>query len=257
MRSSKNARKHCYLCARPLDGRTNQDHCPPQALLPTKLPQMNIDRWIKHEVHQSCNDWYGQDEEYFKEKMIPFAGGSEAGDAILRAFVKKARGKPKKMGRAKKMLREIEERPSGLYLPGGWAVSRQDGDRITRIVWKIVRGLNLHHHDTILQEDHARVRWCHETPVGQEPSKVFQAMTRHPELETHGRYVGVFEYCFVVKGLGELNYWALCFWNKVIFEVLFHNPWFCRCSGCTADLDEIKKRMGEPSSSPPAAATPS
>ena len=40
--------------------------------------------------------------------------------------------------------------PSGLVLPGNKVVKRFQGKRLTRIAWKIVRGLNFHHHDVVL-----------------------------------------------------------------------------------------------------------
>ena len=49
--------------------------------------------------------------------------------------------------------------------------------------------------------------------------------------ETHGRYGGVFDYRFRVEDtdFGNLNYWALLIWDRIIIEVYFHDPWSCGC----------------------------
>ena len=238
-----NAPKHCYLCGRLLHGpKPSKDHCPPKALFAKKL-RHNL-KLITLPVHKDCNASYAYDEQYFKATMFPLARGSVAGEAIFHESIEKAHDDAHRMTLATKIYREFEERPSGLYLPAGRVLKRQEGARITRVAWKIVRGLNFHHHGTILKEDHSRVV-CHETPPGQEPSDVLQAMTRHPDDETHGQYSGVFDYRFRVKDLEELNYWAFLLWDRIIIEVLFHNPWSCQCIDCTADLVEIKNRMGE------------
>jgi hypothetical protein len=48
------------------------------------------------------------------------------------------------------VLREFEPRPSGLVLARNKVVKRLDGARISRVAWKIVRGLYFHHHDEVL-----------------------------------------------------------------------------------------------------------
>jgi len=36
--------------------------------------------------------------------------------------------------------------PNGLFLPFGKVIKRFDSERIERLIWKITRGLNFHHH---------------------------------------------------------------------------------------------------------------
>ena len=233
---------HCYLCGRPLRGPTSRDHCPPKGLFPKKLGY-NFDRLLTFPVHKRCNASYARDEEYFQATMMPLGQGSVAGDAILKEFFEGTRRKGRKMELARKIYREFEERPSGLYLLPGRVLKRQEGKRITRVAWKIVRGLHFFHHGSILQKDHSRVV-CREKAPDEEPSELLHAMAGRPDDETHGRYPGVFDYRFQVKESEYLNCWVFLLWDKIVLEVLFHNPWSCGCGDCTADLAEIKNRMG-------------
>ena len=49
-------------------------------------------------------------------------------------------------------MREFEERPSGLHLPSNLVLKRLDGDRITRVAWKLVRGLYFLETGSVLAE---------------------------------------------------------------------------------------------------------
>ena len=74
-------------------------------------------------VHEQCNNSYKEDEEYFVETIVPFAQGSEAGDAIFNKFVKNIGESERKRTLANSVLREFELRPSGLHLPSTTALS--------------------------------------------------------------------------------------------------------------------------------------
>ena len=49
--------------------------------------------------------------------------------------------------------REFEKQPSGLHLPGGRVVKRFQGERVNRVVWKLVRGLYFHEMSSVLPDD--------------------------------------------------------------------------------------------------------
>ena len=68
----------CYLCGKPLVPSTNVDHPIMQQIFAPEIRRKhNISRLI-----QSCNTSYKRDEDYFVRTLIPFARGSEAGNAI-------------------------------------------------------------------------------------------------------------------------------------------------------------------------------
>lgn len=246
-RRSKAHITHCYLCGRPLLGRiTSKDHCPPRFLAaPSIRQQHNLDGLLTLPVHRDCNGAYQHDEQYFKAAMVPMAPGSEAGDAVFDQFIADAKEDKRKQTLAEQILSEFETRPSGLHLPPGRVAKRQDGARITRVAWKIVRGLYFHHHGKILPDD-IPVNWT-LTPPGEQPPELFLLVSSLPDDETQGRYPGIFDYRFRVfdTKFGKLNYWAILYWDRVIMTVQFHDPWACQCEDCISAIAEMEIRAAE------------
>ena len=243
--SPKDTPTHCYLCGRPLSCPTSRDHCPPLALFSPEIRrQHDLSQLITIRVHTDCNASYQYDEEYFKATMVPFARGSVAGDPIYNKFIADSREDERKLILAESILHEFEPRPGGLHLPPGLVVKRQDGARIRRVAWKIVRGLYFHHHSTILPE--AIPAGCSLTAPGQRPPEHFLRVTDLADDETHGRYPGVFDYRFrvVETGVGKLNYWAFLIWDRIIMTVHFHDPWSCQCEDCTSAVAQTDMRAG-------------
>lgn len=238
---------HCYLCGHSLPDLTSKDHCPPRALFARKiLKQNNLDRLVTKQVHMDCNQSYMRDEEYFVATLVPFAQGSEAGDAIYREFFEKSRKDKKKWKLAKKILRQFEPRPSGLHLPEGRVIMRQEGDRVSRVAWKIVRGLYFHHHNTTLPED---INFsCKEATQGERPPELFMYVRNLPDDKTHGRYPGIFDYRFRVLEANsrKLHHWALLIWDRIILTVDFHDPWSCKCENCVSALRIWNQRALQP-----------
>lgn len=116
--------------------------CPLKFVRPTLRTPFTIP------VHDQCNKSYQADEDYFVTALMPHARGSCAGDAIYKRALDRYLGGGK-VGLVRKVLAEFEPRPSGLVLPRNQVVQRFDGTRISRVAWKIVRGLHFHHTTTI------------------------------------------------------------------------------------------------------------
>ena len=245
--SSRSAPTHCYLCGQPLCPPISKDHCPPKALFaPEMRKRYNPDQLITIPVHDNCNASYSLDEEYFVATMVPFAPGSEAGDAIFAKFEEDSRTKRGKRNLAESVLREFDTRPSGLYLPQGRVIKRQDGDSITRIAYKIARGLYFLHHNSILPEEYPFIG-CTLTAPGEKPPEILQDAFALVEGQKHGEYPEIFEYlyCPYEWDNRKLSYWAFHIWDRIIITVYFHDPWFCQCEHCTSALAELKNRMGD------------
>ena len=223
--SHKQYPKYCYLCGESLTGLTSKDHCPPRALFARKIrQQFHTTRLVTIDVHPDCNSSYKRDEEYFQATLAPLALGSIAGDATYQQFIAGAHKSKSKMRLAKRVLREFEPRPSGLHLPPSRIVKRQEGKRITRVLWKISRGLYFHEHSNVLTE--STRHHCTITPPGQRPPETFERVRDLPDDETYGRYPGVFDYRFRVFEHDQQNilYWSFLIWDRIIAEVWCHNP---------------------------------
>lgn len=226
----------CYLCGAPLRPPTNNDHVPLRGLIAPAITQRhNLDRLLTIPVHRACNSAYSRDEEYFLASLMPFSRGSTAGDAIYRKYLDDFAKDTRKAKLMRKVLREFDAAPSGLVIPGK-VVKRQDGARISRVVWKIVRGLHFHHHGTIMPDGlNTNVTM---TAPGERPPEPFLQVKDLPDDVTHGRYPGIFDYrfrCFDVDE-GKLHYWGMLLWDKIIITVAFHDPWTCDCEKCVAAL---------------------
>ena len=138
----------CYLCGRPLSGRKedeDDDHVPPKQLLAKELRRKYQIRLITLRTHRACNASYNLDEEYFKHCFIPFAIGSEAGDAIWRKAVSEYRS-GKKVKLVDHVLRQAKPDVNGVLLPSGKVWLDYDRGRIERVIGKIIKGL--HYADT-------------------------------------------------------------------------------------------------------------
>src|SRR5215831_3142276 len=130
----------CYLCGKPLGPPTNADHPVMQQLFAPEIRRKyNISKLLALDVHKSCNTAYKHDEDYFVRTLMPFARGSESGNAIYAKVLNDYRvGKEVLLTR--KVLREFDPTPGGLILPGGKVVKRFESERLRRVAWKMVRG---------------------------------------------------------------------------------------------------------------------
>jgi hypothetical protein len=136
----------------------------------------------------------------------------------------------------RRVLGEFEPSPSGLLLPGGKVVKRFDGERIKRVIWKMVRGLHFHHTGEILPERWSAVGVQLFTLDQQPPEDVIEFAGTHP---SHGTYQGVFDYKFdKYPESNNLHYWLLLLWDRIIFRVTFHDP-ACSCERCEVDRTEL------------------
>jgi hypothetical protein len=226
----------CYLCGAPLRPPQNSDHVPLRGLIAPAITQKhNLDRLLTIPVHKACNTAFSRDEEYFLASLMPFSRGSEAGDAIYRKYLDDFSKDARKAKLMRKVLREFDPAPSGLFVPGK-VVKRQDGARISRVAWKIVRGLYFHHHRKVMPEGlNTNVTM---TAPGERPPEPFLQIKDLPDDVTHGRYPGIFDYrfrCFEVDQ-DKLHYWGMLLWDKLIITVAFHDPWTCNCEKCVAAL---------------------
>jgi predicted nucleic acid-binding Zn ribbon protein len=213
---------HCYLCGKPLDGSeaVNVDHIPPQQILVKEVRRKYPIRFVTRKVHAACNSAYKLDEEYFVHSLIPFARGTEAGDALFSKTVLEYR-KGKNRPLVNKVLSQAVPVVRGIYLPPGKVALQLDLERFNRVVSKIVRGLYFCEFDTIL--DPQTEMFVSLTPPGEPPPDHFIWFMTHCPTESCGEHQGVFAYRYIVTEDG-VNYWALLLWDRVIITATFRHP---------------------------------
>lgn len=220
----------CYLCGQSLTGPISDDHAPMKQLFaPEVRKEHNPSKLLTIPVHDRCNKSYQLDEDYFVHSLMPFAPGSYSGKALYQKVLRDYRG-GKNIKLVGKVLSEFEPRPSGLVLPGNKVVKRFEGKRISRIAWKIVRGLYFYHHNEVLPAD--LTTWVSLTSPGEIPPEHFRVFMSLPDNEPHGEYPGVFDYRFQrFTETQDVHYWALLIWDRIIITVIFHDP-KCGCEQC-------------------------
>jgi hypothetical protein len=114
----------CYLCGKPLAPPINVDHPVMQQIFaPDLRRKYNVSKLITFDVHEACNTAYRSDEDYFVRTLVPFARGSEAGNAIYKKVLDDFRS-GKQVPLAKMVLEEFDPKPSGLVLPSGKVVKK-------------------------------------------------------------------------------------------------------------------------------------
>jgi hypothetical protein len=223
----------CYLCGQELDAPIDWDHVPPKQLYAPEIRKLHSPQLLTIPVHARCNKSFQRDEDYFVHTIMPFARGSYAGNALYQKTVDTFR-EGRHPGLVRKVLTEFDPRPSGLILPGNKVAKHFDGARLSRVAWKIVRGLYFHHHGTTLRAEAAR--WVSFTPPDQVPPEHFLYFVGLPDNPSRGQYPGVFDYKF--QEAPEGHYWALLLWDRIIMTVAFHDP-ACSCGKCERDASEV------------------
>ena len=222
----------CYLCGKSLAGAIDLDHVPMRQIHAPDVRRTHNLQLLTIPVHGHCNKQFQRDEDYFVHTIMPFARGSYAGDAIYQRTLEQFRN-GRNSGLVHRVLQEFEPRPSGLVLPVNKVVKRLDGARISRVAWKIVRGLYFHHNNAVLPATAAL--WVSLTPPGDVPPEHFLHFVGLPDNPSHGRYPGIFDYKFQM--FPEGHYWALLFWDRIIMTVIFHDP-ACTCEKYERDATE-------------------
>lgn len=173
-------------------------------------------RLVTLRTHRACNKSFSLDEEYFKHCLIPFARGSEAGDAIWRKSVSEYRsGKNTKL--VSQVLQQVKSEVNGVLLPVGRVWLDFDHSRIDRVVGKIIKGL--YSADTGKFLDLPEHIGTVFTFPGQAPPDDYVEIMRTLPSDSKGEHQGVFAYRSYV--VDDLHYWALLLWDRVIITASF------------------------------------
>ena len=218
--------KTCYLCGDSIIGRASSDHVPPRQFYSKEIRTLHNPNLLTLPTHAPCNRAYQLDEEYFIHTMVPMVLESYAGKSVLRELLAQYQSN-RNVKLSRSVLKEFDEKPSGLILPKGKIVKRIDPERTWRVVWKIIRGLFYFEYKRILPEKTPRS--FKVVPPGEKPPTEFFFI---PDDNIRGQYPGVFDYKFrqfpEVKGV---HLWAMLLWDRLILLSVFHDP-ECNCSRC-------------------------
>jgi hypothetical protein len=219
----------CYLCGEKIEGEVSLDHVPPQQFFAPSLRKLhNLDQLVSLPTHETCNTGFGRDEEYFTWSLVPVASGSVAADALLADNAAKFRGGSRQgLGRA--VLSEFDSRPGGLFLPNGKIVKRANHSRVSRVHWKIIRGL--YHIETghVLPENIdylVEIREPEHTGTS-DMDEFWEAVKAEP---SKGQYQAVFAYKYrrfeANRGTEKatVHVWGTLLWDKLMIFLAHLDP---------------------------------
>jgi hypothetical protein len=221
----------CYLCGKALGQSVSRDHVPPQQLWSPEIRrEYNVSNLTTLSTHPECNESYKRDEEYAVQFLAGAAynQSSSARSLMQHRFAKAQRGES--LGLHRTFIAALEARPGGLYLPGGKIHARFDGQRMKRVVWKIVRGLWFLEHSTVLPEDTGFLYDVQEPESDKRPEyEDFWTLVR--AQPSQGQYQAVFAHKYLkytegpsTEGDRCLHGWAMLLWNALIIYCFHFEP---------------------------------
>jgi hypothetical protein len=219
----------CYLCGKPIEGPASDDHVPPKQFYAPRIRQThNLHRLTTLPTHRACNEAYGLDEEYYTWSLVPIAAGTVAADALIADNAAKFQAGGRQ-GLARQVLAEFDDRPGGLLLPNGKIIKRTSHSRVSRVQWKIVRGLYRLETGRYLPEEVdylVEVREPEHTG-GTEMDDFWEAVKAEP---SKGVYQGVFAYKHkrfeAAQGqvTAVVHAWGTLLWNRLMIFVAHLDP---------------------------------
>lgn len=226
----------CYLCGEPLNEEVDKDHVPPKQFYARELRRKHELNLFTLPVHPSCNKAYQKDEDYFVHSVGIAAMESYSGKALWRDISDNCE-RPQNKRLVQMVLKEFDERPSGLILPFGKVEKRFDDRRLWRVIWKITRGLFFKEIGKALPESLPTRREMFSP--GENPPPEYDFFLAVPPL---GQYPAVFDYRYAVSNHHSIYLWEMLFWNRIIVLVGFHAP-DCSCRVCVDEPFENLKTV--------------
>ena len=231
-RKKKNKPKICYLCGESINPKDlDREHVPPKQMYPKGIRKANNPQLITLASHKQCNQKYQKDEEYFKFSLgcMAIAGlanvESEIRDPLL-DDLKKIVERKEYGGLNQRVLKEF----TNLVTPRGDIIKKFEGERIAKILWKIVRGLFFHETgERFLPDDTYRLLHVFsanpELDFFDKPTDFFTYLQNTP---LKGVCPSVFGYkykCLPSENDPHWWVWGLFFWeNTIIVEINCLDP---------------------------------
>jgi len=220
----------CYLCGVPI-GKTaaTLDHAPPQRLFPSGLRLTLKVPLLTLKTHPNCHEPWKRDEEYFFNTFLPHALDAPLGAQLADDFKKSLKYQGNR-NLALTVKKQFEQNPSGLVLPGDMVGQKFDGTRLTRVIWKIVRGLYFadNGQTAVLPEWTPRKIEIYGPMDPPAPDFVIAIMGE----PSRGIVPEVLDYKVFKTDDPPAQYWDLLLWERYVLFVAFHEPSLCTCDLC-------------------------
>jgi hypothetical protein len=180
------------------------------------------------------------DEEYFIHTLLPFARGTQSGDAAIRQSFRKYRD-GRNVPLLNMVMDEFKHVVRGVHLPANRVAKMIDAHRFHDVLHKIIRGLHFHHTGEILAR-----RWSLTytvTAPHEKPPDFFIAYAESGRGVSRGKYPSIFVYMFdKFPDVNDLHFWAFLLWDNIIVTAAFHDM-SCGCDYCAFVGPQVPESM--------------
>jgi hypothetical protein len=217
----------CYVCGEKLTKPWSKDHLPPKCFFASLvMEELKPDRLWTLPTHVACNNSFKDDEEYFVETMRTRVRNTWAGGPLHFDFLDRLTKRDQSKRLFGTIFREMRWQPFATSSASGTVLVgiEHDEARVTRVFWKIVRGLFFREHGRWLPEETTKsFVWfssAEELPAEKWPWwRTASGAGCYP-------YPMVFDYRFQLGKDTETGdeVWALRLWDGLIWLVGFPAP---------------------------------
>ena len=195
---------------------------PPRQFFPESLRQTDTQLNLTTlRVHHDCNCSYQKDEDYFVWAIGPVAAETRSG-AGLWTDLSRQTDRPQGRALLRKSFKEMLFPDRPIRLPGGRMPKKFDGERVWRIIWKIVRGVFYVETKRVLPID--TPHFCDSVGTADDvPPELYRVLASEPAM---GEHPEVFSYRMRRLETDEGVMWAvgLQFWAYIVFLMAFVDP---------------------------------
>jgi len=135
--------KICYLCGKPIEGKSSDDHIPPKQFYPKEIRESENLNLQLVPSHGQCNNGFKDDEEYFYASLYPLVEkyNPDMAAKIFRDFARRCQ-KPQMPAKLRNIYDDVSGMTKGgIHLPAGIVEINVDLCKIQRIAGKIARGV--------------------------------------------------------------------------------------------------------------------
>jgi len=233
----------CCLCGKAANGEDpiTREHLPPKQFYPKHL-RNGLNLWVVP-THESCNNSYKADEEYFYHVMYPLVAKTNPSMAKeIFGDLKRRAKKPQTRTITRNILKTVRKTTdNGIVLPPGLHFIDADEYRLQRVVIKIGRCLFYRDHERVVPHDNCKdIRFCDREDAVPEIYRLSWDMSKMQGSDDvqdeiivvadeklgrpQGSYAEVFSYRSAYIAASRLHYYNLNFWGAFMYCMAFEDP---------------------------------
>ncbi|MBI4238679.1 MAG: hypothetical protein HY696_09735 [Deltaproteobacteria bacterium] len=211
----------CYLCGTPIMGHSSYDHVPPKQFFPDVLKK--APNLVTLPTHEHCNKEFQRDEDYFRLSLGPLAMKTTMGSLLWKDIARSMKRKAG-LGLVRQVYAEFQHRtPGGIYYPPRCIAKHYDAQRITRVAWKIIRGLHCHTINNEFVPENAAHYISLLDPAQPQADFINQLLRLITSQEEHGHHPRVLAYKFkeACDEAVRLYAFGIRLWEHFIFLAMY------------------------------------